>query len=119
MKPTVHGKCSESFQRVAPDGHAELILNRGEPFEARYGAGADWPLSRKFGCDGEEALRLARTAARCGLQAGISFHVGSQQRDPGAWDAPLAEVARIFQALRRDGVTAPHIQNSQRAAPIT
>jgi ornithine decarboxylase len=68
------------------------------------GAGADWPLSRKFGCDGEEALRLARTAARCGLQAGISFHVGSQQRDPGAWDAPLAEVARIFQALRRDGI---------------
>jgi ornithine decarboxylase len=70
------------------------------------GAGADWPLSRKFGCDSEEALRLLRRAARVGLHVGISFHVGSQQRDPGAWDRPLAEVARIYQALHRDGIEA-------------
>jgi ornithine decarboxylase len=68
------------------------------------GAGADWPLSRKFGCDGEQALRLLRRAAGAGMRVGVSFHVGSQQRDPHAWDAPLAEVAQLYRALRRDGI---------------
>jgi ornithine decarboxylase len=68
------------------------------------GAGADWPLSRKFGCDATQALRLLRKAARAGLRFGISFHVGSQQRDPGAWDGPLAEIAQLYERLRRDGL---------------
>ena len=67
------------------------------------GVGADWPLSRKFGCESGQALRLLLRAARAGLRVGISFHVGSQQRDPGAWDAPLAEVASIYRQLRREG----------------
>ncbi|HEX4432490.1 MAG TPA: type III PLP-dependent enzyme [Frankiaceae bacterium] len=68
------------------------------------GAGADWPLSRKFGCDPEQALHLLRRASQAGLGVGISFHVGSQQRDPDAWDAPLAEVAQLYQALRGEGI---------------
>src|SRR5260221_3084188 len=47
------------------------------------GAGAEWPLSRKFGCAPEMAARVLERAHALGLVAhGLSFHVGSQQRDP-------------------------------------
>ena len=67
---------------------------------ATSGAGADWSLARKFGCPPAQAVHLLRTAAATGLEpAGVSFHVGSQQRDPEAWDAPVAAAARVFAAL--------------------
>ncbi|HEV7447332.1 MAG TPA: hypothetical protein VGO18_32485, partial [Steroidobacteraceae bacterium] len=41
--------------------------------------GAVCDLSRKFGCDPEDLLILARLAAELGIQVrGLSFHVGSQ-----------------------------------------
>jgi ornithine decarboxylase len=70
------------------------------------GAGADWPLSDKFGCDGVMAAELLSRAAALGLEAaGVSFHVGSQQRQTGQWDIALARVAAVFAALRRSGIT--------------
>src|SRR4051794_6975573 len=69
------------------------------------GAGSDWPLSRKYGCSTGEAMTILREAARLGLRVdGISFHVGSQQRDPEAWAAPIAAAATAFEALRADGL---------------
>ncbi len=69
------------------------------------GEGSDWPLSRKFGCSTAQAMDLLRQAARQGLSpAGLSFHVGSQQRDPQAWDAPIASSARAFETLREEGL---------------
>jgi ornithine decarboxylase len=55
-------------------------------------AGAEWPLSRKFGCDPEMAADVLDHAQRLGLDpCGVSFHVGSQQRRTAAWDeAPTA-----------------------------
>src|SRR5688572_19610541 len=51
------------------------------------GAGAEWPLSRKFGCEPSMAADVLEHAHRMGLEAyGISFHVGSQQRNQHAWD---------------------------------
>jgi ornithine decarboxylase len=35
---------------------------------------------------------------------GVSFHVGSQQTDVGAWDKALAEAARIFRELELRGI---------------
>jgi ornithine decarboxylase len=67
------------------------------------GAGADWPLSRKFGCTVSEAEQLLLRAAHAGLQVGVSFHVGSQQRNPGAWDRPLSQVAHLARMLAADG----------------
>ena len=68
------------------------------------GSGSDWPLSRKYGCTVDEAVALLLGAARCGLDpAGVSFHVGSQQRDPQAWGAPIRSAARVFGALRATG----------------
>ena len=52
--------------------------------------GAEWPLSRKFGCDPEMAVDVLEHAHRAGLEAyGVSFHVGSQQRHTQAWDEAL------------------------------
>ena len=62
---------------------------------------ADWPLSRKFGCQNDMALDLLVLADQLGLQPyGVSFHVGSQQRDIGAWDSAIAKVANIFNRLK-------------------
>ncbi|WP_424974121.1 type III PLP-dependent enzyme [Dinoroseobacter sp. S124A] len=66
--------------------------------------GADWPLSRKFGCAPEMALRLMHRAAYLGLRpVGLSFHVGSQTRDPGMWTETLDAMAEIWQAGRAQG----------------
>ncbi|MDQ1426440.1 MAG: ornithine decarboxylase [Acidimicrobiaceae bacterium] len=69
------------------------------------GAGADWPLSRKFGCDETEALELLTMAHDAGSATGVSFHVGSQQRDCNAWDLVLDATARLFDAARDRGVS--------------
>lgn len=68
---------------------------------------ADWPLSRKFGCNPDMALDLLILAKQLGLVPyGISFHVGSQQRDIDVWDAAIAKVKVIFERLRNeDGIT--------------
>ena len=62
---------------------------------------ADWPLSRKFGCQTDMAVNLLVLAKELGLEPyGVSFHVGSQQRDIGAWDAAIDKVKAIFDWLR-------------------
>jgi len=62
--------------------------------------GADWPLSRKFGCNPEMAIELAVLAKELGLVPyGISFHVGSQQRDIDVWDGAIAKVKTIYERL--------------------
>src|SRR4029077_11148251 len=55
------------------------------------GAGAEWPLSRKFRCEPEFAPDILELAHKRGLIGhGISFHVGSQQHNVEAWDRALA-----------------------------
>jgi ornithine decarboxylase len=67
---------------------------------------ADWPLSRKFGCQSDMAMDLLVLARDLGLVPyGVSFHVGSQQRDIGAWDAAIGKVKVIFERLKEeDGI---------------
>ena len=61
------------------------------------GAGAEWPLSRKFGCEPAMAVDVLEHALRLGLEPyGVSFHVGSQQRNQHAWDKALASAAAVF-----------------------
>src|ERR1044071_1551855 len=56
--------------------------------------GADWPLSRKFGCEPAMAVEVLEHALKLGLEPhGVSFHVGSQQRNQHAWDRALAPAA--------------------------
>src|SRR6202453_1213459 len=68
-------------------------------------AGAEWPLSRKFGCDPEMAVDVLDHAQRLGLEpCGVSFHVGSQQRRTAAWDEALKSAAAIFRACADRGM---------------
>jgi ornithine decarboxylase len=68
-------------------------------------AGAEWPLSRKFGCDTAMAVDVLEHAHRLGLEAhGVSFHVGSQQRRTQAWDQALKSAAAIFRACADRGI---------------
>ncbi len=67
--------------------------------------GAEWPLSRKFGCEVEMAKDLMLLAGDLGLDAfGISFHVGSQQTKTAAYEAAIARVAMLFTDLAEAGV---------------
>jgi ornithine decarboxylase len=69
------------------------------------GAGAEWPLSRKFGCVPEMATEVLEHAHRVGLEAyGVSFHVGSQQRNTEAWDSALASASQIFRECLERGI---------------
>ena len=62
--------------------------------------GAEWPLSRKFGCAPEMAVELLRRARDLGLDPyGVSFHVGSQQTDLGQWDGAVGSAAQMFSLL--------------------
>jgi len=64
---------------------------------------ADWPLSRKFGCQTEMAIELLILAKSLGLVPyGVSFHVGSQQRDISAWDSAIDKVKTIFDWLNNE-----------------
>ena len=68
-------------------------------------AGADWPLSRKFGTNVAAARALMVHAGEWGLDPfGLSFHVGSQQTDPDAYRAAVAKVSMLFTDLRCAGV---------------
>jgi ornithine decarboxylase len=68
-------------------------------------AGADWPLSRKFGTTVESARELMVRAGELGLDPfGLSFHVGSQQTDTASYEAAIGKVAMLFTDLREAGV---------------
>ena len=62
--------------------------------------GADWPLSRKFGCAPGMAVELLRQARDFGLDPyGVSFHVGSQQTDLSQWDGAIGAAVQMFSLL--------------------
>lgn len=66
---------------------------------------ADWPLSRKFGAHPDVLFGLIQKAKELGLDPyGVSFHVGSQQRDIGQWDSAIALCRYLFDSLREVGI---------------
>jgi ornithine decarboxylase len=68
-------------------------------------AGAQWPLSRKFGCAPDMAAALLIKARERNLKPiGVSFHVGSQQLDPSRWDPSIADAARVFDKVLQQGL---------------
>lgn len=64
------------------------------------GEGADWPLSKKFGCEPEMARDLMVTASKMNvIPYGISFHVGSQQSNLSQYDIAIGTSAGLFRDL--------------------
>ncbi len=69
------------------------------------GKGADWPLSKKFGAHPDIIYSLILKAPEIGLVPyGLSFHVGSQQRDIGQFDEAISKCTYLFQAAAEEGI---------------
>jgi ornithine decarboxylase len=65
--------------------------------------GAVVDLSRKFGCDPEDLIELARLARKLGVPVrGLSFHVGSQATDPGKHVEAIEVCTRLMAQGRRE-----------------
>ena len=72
---------------------------------ATSGDGADWPLSKKFGCTIEIAKQLMKQAKEMALKpCGFSFHVGSQQTNPSQWDKAISIISSLFYELENSGL---------------
>jgi len=72
--------------------------------------GSDWPLSGKFGAGSADAREIVAAAAKLGADlAGITFHVGSQCRNPENWRVALEKARNLFEmigAVVNDGLKA-------------
>ncbi|NUU20770.1 MAG: ornithine decarboxylase [Streptomycetaceae bacterium] len=80
--------------RLAPASRVEIRIAR------------DGAPDAKFGCPPGAAADIARAAQRAGLDiAGLSFHIGTQQRDPHAWDTMIACAAQVWRDLATAGAT--------------
>ncbi len=93
--------CEEELVKLARHAPGARVYCR----IAVENAGADWPLSKKFGTTVERARELMQMAGDLGLDPyGLSFHVGSQQTDPTSYEAAIGRVAMLFTDLRDAGV---------------
>ncbi|MBC8129976.1 MAG: type III PLP-dependent enzyme, partial [Rhizobiaceae bacterium] len=93
--------CVEEVEKVARAAPGARVFCR----VLTNGEGAEWPLSRKFGCVPAMAIDVLVHARDLGLAAtGVSFHVGSQQTDTEAWDAAIEDAAEVFAALADKGI---------------
>ena len=93
--------CVEEVEKVARAAPGARVFCR----VLTDGEGAEWPLSRKFGCVPDMAVDVLRSAAALGLEPyGVSFHVGSQQTDLSAWDRALTDAKRVFSTLADEGI---------------
>lgn len=93
--------CVEEVEKVARAAPGSRVFCR----VLTDGEGAEWPLSRKFGCVPAMASDVLRHANRLNLMAhGVSFHVGSQQTQLGAWDRALADARGVFDTLAGEGI---------------
>ena len=83
---------------VKPD--ARLYLRISTP-----NIGADWPLSGKFGAGAAETREIIQIAARLGADlAGITFHAGSQCRNPENWRVGIEKARTLFDAMAKAGL---------------
>lgn len=102
---------SVGIKLFAVDAEAELEKIAAHAPQARVyirllvgATGADWPLSRKFGCTPSMALPLMERAVELGLKTvGLSFHVGSQTRTAHMWRDTLDQVAAVWRDAQDAG----------------
>jgi len=67
--------------------------------------GSDWPLAGKFGAGVSDAREIVATAARLGVDlAGVTFHVGSQCRNPENWRVGIEKARTVFDAMLKVGL---------------
>jgi ornithine decarboxylase len=67
--------------------------------------GSDWPLSGKFGAGAADTREIVATAAKLGADlAGVTFHVGSQCRNPENWRVGIEKARAVFDAMTKAGL---------------
>ncbi len=67
--------------------------------------GSDWPLSRKFGVEIDEALKILDYAKQKGLNVvGITFHVGSQCTNKYSWNTALFKARELWEMAGNMGI---------------
>ncbi|MBM3367673.1 MAG: type III PLP-dependent enzyme [Betaproteobacteria bacterium] len=68
--------------------------------------GSDWPLSGKFGAGSAETREIiAAAAARGGADlAGVTFHAGSQCRNPENWRVGIEKARTLFDLMGKAGL---------------
>ncbi|MBV8525883.1 MAG: type III PLP-dependent enzyme [Acetobacteraceae bacterium] len=93
--------CAEELEKLARNAPRARVYCR----ILVENAGADWPLSRKFGATVEMARELMLRAGDMGLDPyGLSFHVGSQQTTTASYEAAIGRVGMLFTDLTEAGV---------------
>jgi ornithine decarboxylase len=96
---------------IKPD--AKLYLRLDVP-----NAGSDWPLSGKFGVQPREAEEIIAAAADLKADlAGVTFHVGSQCRNPENWRVGIESAKRVFRKMRLKGLK-PRLLNIGGGFPV-
>jgi ornithine decarboxylase len=80
--------------------------------------GSDWPLSGKFGAGAGDARELVALAAKLGADlAGVTFHVGSQCRNPENWRVGMEKARSLFELMTRAGLK-PRLLNIGGGFPV-
>jgi ornithine decarboxylase len=80
--------------------------------------GSDWPLAGKFGIKSSEVDGIIAEAAQLGADlAGVTFHVGSQCRNPENWRVGIQHAKRVFRKMRLAGFM-PRLLNIGGGYPV-
>jgi ornithine decarboxylase len=96
---------------IRPD--AKLYLRIDTP-----NIGADWPLAGKFGAHTAEIPEIIAAAAGLGADlAGVTFHVGSQCRNPENWRVGIEKARAVFDQLVAAGLK-PRLLNIGGGFPV-
>ena len=67
--------------------------------------GSEWPLSKKFGVELDEALALLLYAHEKGLRPfGVTFHVGSQCTNVYSWNIALDKAKALWDMAEKKGL---------------
>lgn len=88
----------EKLSRYAPSSHVYVRLS--VPNE-----GSEWPLSKKFGVEIDDAKELIIYAKDKGLDPiGITFHVGSQCTNVYNWNSALDKARELWDNVGNSGI---------------
>jgi ornithine decarboxylase len=80
--------------------------------------GSDWPLAGKFGIKSTEVDGIIAEAVESSADlAGVTFHVGSQCRNPENWRVGIQHAKRVFRKMRLAGLT-PRLLNIGGGYPV-
>tara|TARA_Y100001936_G_C16093985_1_gene689772 strand:+ start:11561 stop:12748 length:1188 start_codon:yes stop_codon:yes gene_type:complete len=80
--------------------------------------GSDWPLAGKFGTHSSDINEIIKEASKINAAlTGVTFHVGSQCRNPLNWEVGIARAKKVFANMRLAGLS-PSLLNIGGGFPV-